>query len=248
MYKVGESLFSQVKNSPYNEDQLFEIAHQVMSCVEDDRKEDMLELAGKHGLNWAKSDLPIVLMLDWFRGLRGIYWDFLYQYYKNIKTMNIDEFFLLEKKTNYYLDSYLEQFAVSYNQYQYQVLDSQREMIEELTVPIIPLTENIAILPVVGTVDTYRAKKLQEKTLVQIEKMKFNKMIIDLSGVAYLDTSVVTHLFKIVDGIRLLGCRAIVTGIRSEVANTMIELGVSLNERVDTKADLKQALEDLKIV
>ena len=96
--------------------------------------------------------------------------------------------------------------------------------------------------------DTYRAKRLQEKTLREIEKNKFKKIIIDLSGVAYLDTAVVAHMFKIIDGFRLLGCNAVVTGIRSEVANTMIELGVALNDKVETRADLQQALEDFKIL
>ncbi|MBM6617632.1 STAS domain-containing protein [Bacillus suaedaesalsae] len=121
-------------------------------------------------------------------------------------------------------------------------------MIDELSVPIIPLTERTAILPIVGTMDTFRAKRLQEKALLEIERQKFKRMIIDLSGVAYMDTAVVSHLFKIVDGFMLLGCEAIVTGIRSEVANTMIELGVSIADRVITKADLQQALEELKII
>jgi rsbT co-antagonist protein RsbR len=171
----------------------------------------------------------------------------MYNYYQHV-SVTIEEFFTFEKKTNHFIDTYLNHYIISYNDYRNKVLQSQREVIEELSVPIIPLTNKIAILPIVGTMDTYRAKRLQEKALMEIEKEKFKKIIIDLSGVAYMDTAVVSHLFKIVDGFLLLGCEAIVTGIRSEVANTMIELGVTLGERIKTKADLQQALEELQII
>ncbi|WP_231705796.1 STAS domain-containing protein [Effusibacillus lacus] len=69
-------------------------------------------------------------------------------------------------------------------------------------------------------------------------------MIIDLSGVAYMDTAVVGHLFRIVEGIALLGCKAVLTGIRAEIANTMIEMGITITEKVTTKGTLQQALED----
>jgi anti-anti-sigma regulatory factor len=85
--------------------------------------------------------------------------------------------------------------------------------------------------------------ELQEQVLNQIGLLRINRIIIDLSGVAYLDTAVVKHLFRIVEGISILGCKAIVTGIRPEIANTMIELGLTLTDQVETRGSLQQALE-----
>ena len=73
-------------------------------------------------------------------------------------------------------------------------------------------------------------------------------MIIDISGVPYVDTAVVNHLFKIVKGIKLLGCATILTGISAEIADTMIELGVEVDNALQTRSDLEQALQDLNIL
>ena len=95
--------------------------------------------------------------------------------------------------------------------------------------------------------DTYRAKKIREKTLYRISQLKAQKLIIDISGVPFVDTAVVNHLFKIVKGIKLLGCSTILTGIGPEIADTMIELGVEIDNELVTKSNLQQALTDINI-
>lgn len=242
-----KNVFLHLKKSSFQEQSMFEIAKRIISLIDQDAEHELIELAKQQGALWAKNELASMIKLEWFQELRSIYWDFMYHYFQNI-SISIEEFFTFEKKTNHYVDSYLNNFIVSYTDYNNKILQSQREVIEELSVPIIPLTDKIAILPIVGTMDTYRAKRLQEKALSHIEKERLKKMIIDLSGVAYMDTAVVSHLFKIVEGFALLGCDAVITGIRSEVANTMIELGVTFSNRIETKADLKQTLEELKII
>ncbi|KAA0548128.1 STAS domain-containing protein [Bacillus sp. BGMRC 2118] len=240
-------IFLQVKNSSIEEKSIFEIAKKIVHFIDSDSESQLINLAREQGMIWAKSELQSMVKLEYLHELRSLYWELLQQYFKNV-TIDIDVFFTLEKKTNHFIDTYLKTYIASYNDYRNKLFQTQREVIEELSVPIIPLTDSTAILPIVGTMDTSRAKRLQEKALIEIEKQKFQRIIIDLSGVAYMDTAVVSHLFKIVDGFMLLGCVAIVTGIRSEVANTMIELGVSIAERVKTKANLQQAIEELQLI
>jgi anti-anti-sigma factor len=247
LHERTSNILLQVKNSSIQEQTMYDIAKKIISFIDQDAEHELVELAKEQGITWAKSELASIIKLEWFQELRSLYWDFMYNYYEHVP-INIKDFFTFEKKTNHFIDTYLNHYVISYNDYRNKILQSQREVIEELSVPIIPLTNQIAILPIVGTMDTYRAKRLQEKALMEIEKQKFKKIIIDMSGVAYMDTAVVSHLFKIVDGFLLLGCEAIVTGIRSEVANTMIELGVTLAERIKTKADLQQALEELQVI
>ena len=234
-------------NSPISEAELSELAYSILEYVDENNDRELSDISKTQGMMWAKANLPLVLKLEWFQELRIIYWDYFYNYYKNLD-LKFDEFFSVQKKTNFYLDAFLNNYTISYNNYRSQVLQSQLDVIEDLTVPMIPISDSVAILPVVGTMDTQRAKKLQEKTLKQIEQFRINHIILDLSGVAYMDTAVVAHIFRVVDGYKLLGCKTIVTGIRPEIANTMVELGIEIDGKFSIKGDLKQALEDFNLI
>ena len=86
-------------------------------------------------------------------------------------------------------------------------------------------------------------KRFAKERLVRVNELKANQLIIDISGVPYVDTAVVNHLFKIVKGIKLLGCSTIMTGISPEIADTMIELGIEIDNELKTTSDLQQALQ-----
>lgn len=225
---------------------LFDTVVKLGNYLMEDRHHDTILLAKKHGTDWAKSELPLTLKLQWIQVFRQLYWDLLYTYYSHVD-LDKDEFFNLGKKVNDMLDSFINHYFSSYMEYKNEVLRSHREIIEDLSVPVIPLSEWIAILPIVGTIDTYRAKKIQERLLDRVSTLKISRLIIDVSGVAYMDTAVVGHLFRIVDGVHLLGCSTTLTGIRPEIANTIIELGIDFANRVETKGTLQQALEDYHI-
>jgi rsbT co-antagonist protein RsbR len=221
---------------------LYDSALELVNLLSNDHQHALVLHAKDNGREWARHDLPMISALEWFQSLRKVYWDFLYNYYKQVD-LEKTAFFELERKTNYTLDIYVNHFSSTYMEHKNEILRSHRELIEDLSVPIIPLSSSMAVLPIVGTMDTYRAKRIQEQVLNQIGLLRINRIIIDLSGVAFLDTAVVKHLFRIVEGISILGCKAIVTGIRPEIANTMIELGLTLTDKVETRGTLQQALE-----
>ncbi|WP_438449094.1 ATP-binding protein [Gorillibacterium sp. sgz5001074] len=221
---------------------ILQSAQTIANMLIDGNEHAMIMHAKEHGRNWAKHELDLILKLEWIQMLRSLYWNFLYTYHTDNR-MEQDEFFNLERSVNYNLDSYLNHFSSSFSEYKQELLQSQREVIQDLTVPVIPLSDAMAILPIVGTMDTLRAKKIQEDVLVKIYELKLKRLIIDLSGVAYMDTAVVSHLFKIVNGIAIQGCKAVITGIRPEITNTMVELGITLNDKAETMGTLKQAIE-----
>ncbi|GAX90787.1 hypothetical protein EFBL_2429 [Effusibacillus lacus] len=95
---------------------------------------------------------------------RNVYWDLLYHYYQNLHVEQ-EELFKVERKTNHALDTFIKHYVSSYTEHKDELLRSQREMIDELAVPVIPLSSNVAVLPIIGTVDTYRAKKFRKKLL-----------------------------------------------------------------------------------
>jgi anti-anti-sigma factor len=236
-----ETILEQAKLNGKNH--LLEITELLMDLLEEEKQHELIMLAKDRGNGWAKGDLPLILKLEWTQAFRQMYWDFLHSYYKRVE-LNKEDFFELERKINMMLDQYIHHFCSSYAEYKNEVLRSHRELIEDLTVPVIPLSKTMAVLPVVGSVDTFRAKKIQERLLKQIETLQVRRIIIDLSGVAYMDTAVIGHLFRIVEGVNILGCKAVITGIRSEIANTIVELGAVMTEKVETKGTLQQALED----
>ncbi len=212
------------------------------------KTEEIMDSAREKGISRAKTEFPIHLSWEIFQSVRGITWNAIKSFYKESQiTLDTDQFFSLERHVNDIIDLYIDSYTAYYVRYKEDLLKSHRDTVDELTVPIIPIADKICILPIVGNVDTYRAKKIREKTLQRIKELKADKLIIDISGVPYVDTAVVNHLFKIVKGIKLLGCSTTLTGISAEIADTMIELGVEVDNELQTRSDLQQALQDLKI-
>ncbi|WP_246197319.1 ATP-binding protein [Cytobacillus depressus] len=211
------------------------------------KTELIMDHARDRGSKSAKSDFPIHLSLELFQSARGIIWNAIKEFYsESNNSLSMEEFFALERYINDIIDLYIDSHTSYYVSYKDELLKSHRETFDELSVPIIPIAEGVCILPVVGTVDTYRAKKIREKTLFRVKELKAEQLIIDLSGVPYIDTSVVNHLFKIVKGIKILGCSTILTGINPDTAETMIELGIEIDNEVKTRSDLQQALQDIR--
>ena len=223
----------------------------IMNLVADNisqiKMEDIMDVARERGVRSAKTEFPIHLAWELFQSSRGIIWNAIKAFYvESNNTLSVDEFFTLERHVNDIIDFYIDSYTAYYANYKEELLKSHRETVDELSVPIIPIAERVCILPIVGTVDTYRAKKIREKTLQRVKELNAQQLIIDISGVPFVDTAVVNHLFKIVKGIRLLGCSTILTGISPEIADTMIELGIEIDNELKTRSDLQQALQDIR--
>lgn len=220
------------------------IAENILEIDED----SIIQKAKKRGIASAQTEYPIHMAWELFQSSRGIIWNAIKNYYAESQTkLDEAEFFELERRINDIIDLFIEAYTAQYVTYKDDLLRSHRETVDELTVPIIPLADKVCILPIVGNVDTYRAKKIREKTLMRVSELKAQQLIINLSGVPFVDTAVVNHLFKIVKGIKLLGCSTILTGISPEIADTMIELGIEIDNEIKTESDLHQALQDIHL-
>ncbi|MED4855110.1 STAS domain-containing protein [Bacillus atrophaeus] len=126
-------------------------------------------------------------------------------------------------------------------------LQAQKEMINELSSPVIVLFHNVALLPLIGTIDTARAKMIIENTLAQCAAKKVTHLYIDLSGVAIIDTMVAQQLFHLIDALKLLGVKSTLSGIRPEIAQTAVHLGLSF-EDISVRSTLASAIaSDLKL-
>jgi rsbT co-antagonist protein RsbR len=121
------------------------------------------------------------------------------------------------------------------------ILRQQKELLE-LSTPVVRLWENILALPLIGTLDSARTQVVMQNLLEAIVETRSDYAIIDITGVPVVDTLVAQHLLKTVSAARLMGADCLISGIRPQIAQTIIHLGVDLSE-VTTKATLADAFE-----
>ena len=121
------------------------------------------------------------------------------------------------------------------------LIQRQQEVIFNLETPIIQVWDHILTLPMVGVVDSRRAARVTDNVLAEVSRTQARFAILDLTGVDVVDTATAGHMLNIINAIRLLGAEGIITGIRPNVAQTMISLGLDLS-RVRTLATLRDGL------
>jgi rsbT co-antagonist protein RsbR len=120
------------------------------------------------------------------------------------------------------------------------IIGRQQEELLELSTPVVKLWDGILAVPLIGTLDSARTQSVMESLLQQIVDTESTIAIIDITGVPAVDTLVAQHLIKTVAAARLMGAECLVSGIRPQIAQTMVALGVDLD--VTTKASLAEAL------
>jgi rsbT co-antagonist protein RsbR len=121
-----------------------------------------------------------------------------------------------------------------------EVIGRQQMELMELSTPVVRLWENILALPLIGTLDSARTQVVMQNLLEAIVQTRSDFAIIDITGVPIVDTLVAQHLLKTVAAARLMGADCLISGIRPQIAQTIIHLGVDLTD-VTTKATLADA-------
>jgi rsbT co-antagonist protein RsbR len=125
---------------------------------------------------------------------------------------------------------------------QQEVIERQRMALDELSAPILDVWQGIVALPVIGVVDSRRAADMTEKLLARIIERAARFVIIDVTGVEVLDTQTADYFLKMVRAAGLLGSRCVLTGIRPELAQTLVAGGVELGG-VETVRSLREGIE-----
>jgi rsbT co-antagonist protein RsbR len=225
-------------------------AHKLVQFVVDGRDEEHEELQAfaKHeGIVWATHEMTLSFKLEWVQAIRRTLWEFLQDYNKLTNNAVIDDFFSLEKQINSQIDQFLNVFFINYSKYKDSLILAQRQLVENLSVPVIPITPTICILPLIGSVDTIRTNIIEEKILMEVGNLHIQTLIIDLSGIAEMENEVIDHLMKIIAGTSMMGCHTVITGLRAEVVRKMIRLGITFDKNTKTLGTLQQALNEYLI-
>ena len=129
----------------------------------------------------------------------------------------------------------------SYQKTREAVINRQQQEMLELSTPVVKLWDGILALPMIGTLDSARTQVVMESLLQKIVETESQIAIIDITGVPTVDTLVAQHLLKTVTALRLMGADCIISGVRPQIAQTIVHLGVDL-QGVTTKANLADAL------
>ena len=137
----------------------------------------------------------------------------------------------------------LAQFtATTYQRSREEVIQRQQQELLELSTPVVKLWEGVLAVPMIGTLDSSRTQLVMESLLTRIVETGSELAIIDITGVPTVDTLVAQHLLKTVTAIRLMGADCIISGIRPQIAQTIVHLGIDL-QGIVTKATLADALQ-----
>lgn len=239
----AQTTFNIVSKSKYvTKEDLLDHANQIIELVHDGLTQDIIELAQQRGIAWAKSDIPIISKMEWFYALRKVIWYFFEQFYSD-KNINASSVFGIADSTSTALDNFIIHFNVSFTKYREDVLNAQKAMIEELSVPVIPLFDGLGVFPIVGTLDNSRLQTIEDRLLEQLESSGMKKIFIDLSGAVVTDNLDVDVLDRTLMGVALLGCEAVLTGVNARLARHLLNSDKNLVQRISVESTLQQALQ-----
>ncbi|OAH58644.1 anti-anti-sigma factor [Domibacillus aminovorans] len=219
-------------------------AHKLVIYIIDGQEKELQLFAKQEGIAWATHSINLSLKLEWVQAIRRTLWNLINQYDELVDEQLNLNFFRLEKEINNQVDTFLNTFFISYSTYKDSLIVTHRKLVENLSVPIIPINASVCILHLIGSVDAFRTSILEEKVLTEIGIPRIQTLIMDLSGIADMDPQVIDHLMKIIDGISMMGCATVITGLRAEVVRKMIHKGLSFGPQTKTLGTLQQALKE----
>jgi GAF domain-containing protein/anti-anti-sigma regulatory factor len=124
---------------------------------------------------------------------------------------------------------------------QEEIIQTQRDRLFELSTPFIPITDEIMVMPIIGSIDDNRAAQMIEAAMQGVAKSSAKVVIVDVTGVKSVDTCVASRLMSLAQAVGLLGSKAILTGLRPAVAQSLVDLGVDLGS-LETRANLKAGI------
>ncbi|MFC5712025.1 STAS domain-containing protein [Thalassorhabdus alkalitolerans] len=177
-----------------------------------------------------------------FMRVRAQYLNYIQQFVDRAeRPVSLEEISSWNEKVIFGIDKTILTFVEEAQKNAKKLLSEKQDMINELSVPIIKLNHNTALLPIIGAIDSDRAAIILEHTLHQCSVESITHLFIDLSGVAEIDTMVAHQISHLLKALSLLGIESTLSGIRPEIAQTAVQLNISF-DKVEIKSSLSHAL------
>ncbi|MDZ5471623.1 STAS domain-containing protein [Bacillus sp. 31A1R] len=189
-----------------------------------------------------KTNTQLIEIIQQFKNFRLIFFQFIHQFInEHSKSVSTQEVLLWTDLVNHAFLEIIESFTITYTEITEKQLHAQQEVINELSSPVIPIAKGKGVLPLVGLIDSERAKFILQSTLEQCGDKKITEIYIDLSGVPVIDTMVAHDLFQLITALKFIGVKSTLSGMRPELAQTAVQLGIDFTE-ISIKSNLQKAL------
>lgn len=200
----------------------------AMSVYEREEALEELSQWGKQvGEVTAERELPLDKALQFLPNYREAIFHFIQQEIGN-ELLTFTAYHAIEANVNTAIDKAVYTFSKAYVDYNRKAAELTRQEILELSVPIVPLTSDVAVLTLIGTLDACRAQRLMEKTMQTGSELGLAYLIVDLSGVYQMDNVVSQSIQQLHQAMKLLGITVILSGMRPELAQQIVTMGISL--------------------
>ena len=170
--------------------------------------------------------------------LRDVYWRNLLTHYLEAPDRLDEVLKVFEPVVN----KILVVVALAFSMERERVIAQQQASLRELSTPVLLLRDRLLLLPIIGLIDSDRARQLTEQMLLAIREFRAGVVVMDITGVPAVDSKVANHLIQTVDAARLLGTTVVVTGVSPAIAQTIVTVGVDLS-RIQTVGDLQGGLD-----
>jgi rsbT co-antagonist protein RsbR len=210
---------------------------EYMDALRDDRAGSFLEERMRRTKERAEEGLPYASLVVAYMALERAL-------ARRIRSIYRDETAVGEVRDALLRLAFIQQVgsANAYLEGKEETIRAQQQAMLALSTPVVELWQGVLALPLVGTIDTARARQITQRLLRTIRDTQARVVILDITGVPLVDTGVANHLMKTIAAARLLGARGIIVGISPEIADTLITLNVEFTG-IDTYFSLRQGLE-----
>ena len=189
------------------------------------------------GINYAKMGISFVAWYD----IIAIYRELIRRKILGLAKADLEHSARVGDGMNRLLDIGMSHLGEAYLAAKEQIIARQEAAIRELSLPILQVREHLLIVPLVGVIDTSRARQLIETLLGAIRDRRAQGVVIDVTGVPLVDTAVANHLVQACDAASLMGSQVVITGISPDMAQTLVTLGARL-AKVETLGDLQEGI------
>ena len=213
--------------------QFFKIIMDILQSREAGVEYELREYTDK----FMQAGWPLVYFTKGLQLFRSIVVELLSEEEADVSVF-IERFQEIEKRIDDLTNKLVHEYTGSWE----TTLEMQKLSLLELSAPLIPVFESISVMPLIGTIDTTRARLIMENLLNGVIKHRSQVVLIDITGVPIVDTMVANHIIQAAEAVRLIGADCILVGIRPEIAQTIVNLGIDLTN-FPTKSTLKKGIE-----
>jgi len=197
-----------------------------------------LEDTRAQGTQYARAGVSFVAWYD----IIAIYREAIRRRLADLARKDPQRVALVAEGMNRWIDIAMSHLGEAYLDAKEKIITQQQEAIRELSVPVLQIRDRLLILPLVGIIDSTRARQLIENLLVAIRDHRAKGIVIDVTGVPVVDTAVANHLLQASESAKLMGAMVVVTGISAAMAQTLTALGAALPDAT-TVVDLQEGLD-----